>query len=277
MPSFLPAGATGDPVLLAAGDISSCSSKGDYSTAQIINQYPDAVIATLGDTVYEQGSPTQFENCFNPAWGAFKDRIHPAIGNHEYLTAKAAGYFGYFGPAAGSPSQGYYSYNLGSWHVVVINSNCSQVGGCGPGSPQEKWLQADLAAHPEKCTLAYWHHPRWSSGEHGDQSQMQTIWADLYRAGADLVLSGHDHDYERFAPLDANGNPDPQNGIREFVVGTGGKNYYPISAQIQPGSEVHQSDVFGVLKLTLHPDGYDWQFLPEAGKTFSDSGSAQCH
>lgn len=277
MPSFLPAGATGDPVLLAAGDISTCSNPGDFATAKIIEQYPNAVVASLGDTVYEQGSPSQFTQCFNPSWGVFKDRIHPAVGNHEYLTPNADGYFGYFGASAGDPTKGYYSYDLGTWHIIVINSNCGKAGGCGPNSPQVAWLKADLAAHPAQCTLAYWHHPRWSSGEHGSQIFMSTIWDTLYQGGADVVLSGHDHDYERFAPLDQNGNLDPQHGIREFVVGTGGKNYYPFSGTFVNGSEVHKDYVFGVLKLTLHPDSYDWQFIPEPGKTFTDSGTGQCH
>ena len=264
-------------MLLAVGDISSCGSQGDYKTAAIVAQFPQASIATLGDTVYEQGSAQQFATCFDPVWGTFKDRIHPAVGNHEYLTPDASGYYGYFGAAAGDPTQGYYSYDLGSWHVVVLNSNCSKAGGCGSGSPQEVWLKADLAAHPAKCTLAYWHHPRWSNGEHGDQPQVATLWTDLYDAGADLVLSGHDHDYERFEPLDGNGSPDPQRGIREFVVGTGGKNYYALNANITNTSQSHVADVFGVLKLVLHPDGYDWQFLPEPGKTFTDSGSGVCH
>jgi hypothetical protein len=277
MPSLLPQGATGDPVLMAAGDISTCSNPGDYSTAKIIEQYPDAVVATLGDSVYEQGSPTQFAQCFDPSWGLFKDRIHPAVGNHEYLTHAADGYFGYFGTAAGDPTKGYYSYNLGTWHIIVINSNCSKAGGCGPSSPQSTWLQADLAVHPAQCTLAYWHHPRWSSGEHGSQAFMSDIWTELYNAGVDVVLSGHDHDYERFAPLDPNGNIDQAKGIQEFVVGTGGKNYYPFSGTFVNGSVVHQDNVFGVLKLTLHANSYDWQFLPEPGKAFTDSGTGQCH
>jgi 3',5'-cyclic AMP phosphodiesterase CpdA len=161
--------------------------------------------------------------------------------------------------------------------VIVLNSNCSKVGGCGLGSPQEQWLKADLAASSAKCTLAYWHHPRWSDGEHGNQDQVAAFWTDLYNAGADLVLSGHDHDYERFAPMDANGNADPTKGMREFVVGTGGKNYYPLDTTFAPTSEAHMADVFGVLKLTLHATSYDWQFIPEAGKSFTDSGSGQCH
>jgi len=264
-------------VLLAVGDIASCSSEGDYSTSSIVAQFPDAAIANLGDTVYETGTAEQFATCFDPVWGMFKNRIRPATGNHEYLTPQASGYFGYFGEAAGDPDKGYYSYDLGAWHVVVLNSNCAKVGGCDPGTPQAEWLKADLAAHPAQCTLAYWHHPRWSNGKHSNQEQVANLWADLYDAGADLVLAGHDHNYQRFEPLDANGIPDPQRGIRSFVVGTGGKNYYELSARILDTSEAQVSEVFGVLKLVLHPGSYDWQFIAEPGKSFTDSGSGVCH
>ena len=151
------------------------------------------------------------------------------------------------------------------------------MGGCNAGNPQEQWLKADLAAHPAQCTLAYWHRPRFSSGEHGNQTYMSTIWQDLYNAGADVVLNGHDHDYERFAPQNPSGGADSTNGIREFVVGTGGKNHYAFSSTIQPNSQVRNMDTYGVLKLTLHPSGYDWQFVPQAGKSFTDSGSGTCH
>ncbi len=234
-------------------------------------------IATLGDNAYETGSPSDYANCYAPTWGRLLSRTHPAPGNHEYLTPGASGYFSYFGAAAGAPDSGYYSYELGAWHIVVINSNCSAVRGCQTGSRQEAWLRADLAAHRASCTLAYWHHPRFSSGEHGDTVAMQPIWQDLYDAGADVVLNGHDHDYERFAPETPTGAADPARGIREFVVGTGGKNHYPITRAPEPNSEVRNWDTFGILKLTLHARSYDWQFIPEAGKTFTDSGSGRCH
>jgi hypothetical protein len=198
------------------------------------------------------------------------------VGNHEYLTKNAAGYFSYFGAAAGGSQKGYYSYDLGTWHIVVINANCSQVGGCGANSPQGEWLTADLAAHPALCTLAYWHQPRFSSGEHGNDIRLLPIWQTLYASGVELVLNGHDHDYERFAPQDPNGVADPVNGIREFVVGTGGKGLRPIKSPIA-NSEVHNDNTLGVLKLTLHPTGYDWNFIPIAGKTFTDSGNGTCH
>ncbi|MFL5760314.1 MAG: metallophosphoesterase family protein, partial [Thermomicrobiales bacterium] len=207
-----------DAVLLAAGDIASCSSSGDEATANLLDGLKGTV-ATLGDNVYENGSVTDFANCYDPTWGRAKARTKPAPGNHDYNTPGAAGYFAYFGTAAGSPTTGYYSYDLGTWHVIVLNSNISMAN----GSAQENWLTSDLNAHPADCTLAYWHHPRYSSGaEHGSDPMSQAMWQDLYDAGAEIVLSGHDHDYERFAPMDASGAADQANGIREFVVGTGG-------------------------------------------------------
>jgi hypothetical protein len=196
------------------------------------------------------------------------------VGNHEYHTAGASGYFSYFGAAAGDPTKGYYSYDIGTWHIIALNSNCSRVGGCGVGSPQEQWLKADLAAHPNMCTLAYWHHPRFSSGDHGSNTSYDAFWKAIYAAGVEIVLNGHDHSYERFAPQNPSGAADP-NGIQEFVVGTGGKNHYAFGT-IKANSVVRNSDTYGVLKLTLHPTSYDWQFVPEAGKTFTDTGTRNC-
>ncbi len=191
-------------------------------------------------------------------------------------TSGASGYYGYYGPAAGDPKQGYYSYDLGAWHIVVLNGNCSPVGGCGAGSPQEKWLRADLAASPAKCTLAYWHQPRFSSGEHGSTSTYKPFWQALYDLGADVVVNGHDHDYERFAPQDPSGVADASKGIRAFVVGTGGAGQRAFST-IRANSEVRNTGTFGVLRLTLRPASYDWEFLPVAGKTFTDKGTTACH
>jgi Calcineurin-like phosphoesterase len=266
---------SGDPVLIGAGDIASCNSTGDEATAKLLDSIPGTIFLA-GDDAYDSGTAQQFADCYDPSWGRFKDRTRPAVGNHEYITRKAQPYFDYFGTAAGDPTKGYYSYELGKWHIVVINSNCSQVAGCGAGSPQEQWLRDDLRAHPADCTLAYWHHPRFSSGEHGDTVAMQPIWQALYDAGAELVINGHDHDYERFAPQDPTGVADPARGIREFVVGTGGKNYYPLSAPVA-NSEVRNAFTFGVIKFTLHPTSYDWEFIPEAGKTFTDAGHGVCH
>jgi acid phosphatase type 7 len=235
-----------------------------------------AAVLPLGDIQYEDGALDKFTASYAPSWGRLKSITHPVPGNHEYLTANAAGYYSYFGAAAGDPTKGYYSYDVGAWHVVALNSNCSPVGGCGSGSPQLTWLKADLAAHPTKCTVAYWHHPLFSSGEHGNNPSTAPLWDALAASGAELVLSGHDHDYERFAPQTSAAVADPAKGIRQFVVGTGGKNHYALTT-LKPNTEVQNVDTYGVLKLTLHPTSYDWVFMPEQGKTFTDSGTQQCH
>lgn len=265
-----------DPVLVGAGDIADCSElESARKTAQLVEKI-DGTVFTLGDNAYESGTPAQFEKCYGPTWGRFKNRTRPAPGNHDYRTLGAAPYFAYFGEAAGDPKKGYYSYDLGTWHIIVVNSNCGDVGGCRKGSPQEQWLREDLAAHPALCTAAMWHHPRFSSAAHGDDLGMRDIWKDLVDAGADVVLNGHDHDYERFAPMDALGKADPKRGVREFVVGTGGRELYNWNV-IHSTSEVRNNQAFGVIKLTLHPDSYDWQFLSVDDSHFTDSGSAKCH
>jgi acid phosphatase type 7 len=265
-------------VLVGAGDIASCDDlAGAEATAKLIDKIPGTVFAA-GDLAYPSGSDEQFEKCYGPTWGRFKDRTRPAAGNHEYHISGASGYERYFGAAAGDPKKAYYSYELGDWHIIVINSECDAVGGCWAGSEQEQWLRQDLKDHPAKCTLAYWHKPLFSSGaSHGNSPDMKPIWDALYSAGAEIVLGGHDHDYERFAPQDPNGKLDPERGIREFVVGTGGKNSHRRFGTPKPNSEVRQADTFGVLKLTLYPTSYKWEFVPEAGKTFTDSGTGTCH
>lgn len=268
-------GEGGNPVLLAAGDIAACDTDADAATAALIESIKGTVV-TLGDNAYESGSTRQFANCYAPTWGRFKDRTRPAPGNHDYETNGAAAYFAYFGEAAGTPGEGWYSYDLGAWHVVVLNSNCDDVGGCDAGSVQERWLRSDLAAHPAPCTLAYWHHPRFSSGQHGNSEEMGAIWQTLYDAGADVVLSGHDHDYERFVAQDPKGSADPGRGIVEFVVGTGGRGLRDFDGK-RPNSEVRDHNSYGVLKLTLHPTGYDWAFVPIPDHSFQDAGSAACH
>lgn len=261
---------TTDPVLVGAGDIATCSGTGDDATANLLDGIAGTVI-TLGDNAYDNGSSTDFSNCYNPTWGRDKARTHPSAGNHDYNTSGAAGYFGYFGAAAGDPSKGYYSYNLGAWHIIVLNSEINHAA----GSPQELWLRQDLAANPAACTLAYWHRPLFSSGStHGSNPDMQPLWQALMDYHADLVLSGHEHNYERFAPQTASGAASAQ-GIREFVVGTGGRSHYGFGTPIA-NSLVRNSDTYGVLKLTLHASGYDWQFVPVAGSSFTDSGSASC-
>jgi len=264
-----------DAVLVGAGDIAGCSSSGAPATASLVGSTAGTVF-TLGDNVYNSGTAQEFSACYAPTWGRFKGRTRPAVGNHEFLTAAAAGYFNYFGAAAGPKGKGWYSYDAGGWHVAVLNSNCAKVG-CAKGSEQERWLRADLAAHGNQCTLAYWHHARFvSDAAHGDSPQVGPFWDALYQYGADLVLSAHAHVYERFAPQTPAGKSDPAHGIREIVVGTGGISHYSFTG-FGPNSQASDSNTFGVLKLTLHPGSYDWRFMPQAGKTFSDSGHGTCH
>jgi Calcineurin-like phosphoesterase len=263
-------------VLVGAGDISDCADpSGAEATAKLLEQIPGTVMA-VGDLAYPDGTKENFA-CYDKTWGRVKSRTRPAVGNHEFHSTGAAFYFEYFGAAAGDPKLGYYSYELGTWHIIVLNSECKDVGGCDASSAQAKWLRADLAAHPSACTLAYWHKPLFSSGgAHGDDLEIKPLWQALYDANADVVVNGHDHDYERFAPQDPDAKPDPKRGIREFVVGTGGKNHRPFGSP-HPNSEVRDATAFGVLKLTLKPGTYDWNFFPEPGKTFTDSGSGSCH
>ncbi len=262
-------------IVLAAGDIADCYRTDDEVTAGLVAAYPGTVL-TLGDNVYETGTTAEFLNCYHPSWGQHKARTRPSVGNHEYLTSGAAGYFGYFGAAAGHPTKGYYSFNLGDWHIIALNSNCSKIGGCDADSAQVQWLQADLAANPKLCTLAYWHHPRFSSGSHGSHTWLEPIWQVLYAAGVDVVLNGHDHHYERFDLQNPYGVKDPSAGIREFVVGTGGKSLYSVDSPIA-NSQVIDNDTFGILKLDLQPASYTWEFIPEPGASFSDSGATNCH
>jgi Calcineurin-like phosphoesterase len=265
----------GDPVLVGAGDIASCRSTGDEDTAALLGGI-NGTVATFGDNAYESGTSAEFARCYDPSWGQFKARTKPSVGDGEYETAGASGYFNYFGEAAGDPQEGYYSYDLGSWHVIVLNSNCSEVGGCGAGSAQERWLRSDLEANPSACTAAHFHHPRFSSSERGSSSAVAPFWEALYEAGADVVLSGHAHNYERFAPQTPSGQADPAQGIRQFVVGTGGRSLISFGA-VQANSKVRIADTYGVIKLTLHPEGYEWQFVTAPGGMEADSGSASCH
>lgn len=260
--------------VLAAGDIAHCGIGGDEDTAALLGLEPDASVLTLGDNVYGSGTHQEFADCFHPSWGQYRDRMFPAPGNHDYGTANAAGYFDYFGAAAGDPDKGYYSFDVGDWHLVSLNSNCSDIGGCDIGSPQHDWLVEDLAAHPALCTLAYMHHPRFSSGSHGDDDDVQDLWATLADGGAELMLAGHDHDYERFAPMNANGEADAE-GMRMFVVGTGGTGFRSMGSS--PNTQASNDDTHGVLGLDLNDGSYDWEFLPVEGKTYTDSGSTGCH
>ena len=261
--------------LIAVGDIADCDTEGDEATAALLDSLP-GTIAALGDLAYESGSDEEFRRCYEPTWGRHRQRTRPALGNHEYGTPEAGGYFRYFGRAAG-PARGYRSYDLGAWHVVVLNSNCAPAGGCAAGSPQERWLRADLARNRgRRCTLAYAHHPRFSSGLHGSDETLVDLWRALFAGGADLVLAGHDHHYERFAPQTPAGRRDVRRGIRQFVVGTGGRRLYPVLGTI-PNSEVHDDRSHGVLALRLGARGYSWRFVPVAGGSFRDAGTGTCH
>ncbi len=257
-------------VLLGAGDIASCKNpEGARATAKLIEQIPGTVFAA-GDLAYEKGSAEDFKNCYDPAWGRFRDRTKPALGNHEYVEPTASAYFQYWGTQAGPRGKGYYSYELGDWHIVVLNTNCDAkgLGGCGAGSPQETWLKEDLAKRPTACILAYGHHALFSSGvfkRHAVHPELKQIWEDLYAAHADLVLAGHEHSYERFAPQDPDGKADAANGIREIVAGTGGRSH-DLLGFATPNSEVREWDTYGVLKLSLSPGKYGWEFIPEEGK-----------
>jgi len=263
------------PVLVGAGDIANCYNDHDEDTAALLDDI-DGTVFTLGDNAYDAGSLEDFNNCYDPSWGRHLERTHPVPGNHDYRTANAEPYFAYFGDRAGEPGEGWYSYDLGEWHVIALNTNCGEVGGCGEGSGQLAWLMDDLAANPGTCTLAYMHHPRFSSAGNDDDADLTAIWSTLYRQGVDVVLAGHDHTYERFGPQDPHGNADPVRGIVQFVVGTGGANLRDFG-EILPNSESRSSDTFGVLALTLAPDRYAWEFVPVEGQTFTDSGTARCH
>jgi hypothetical protein len=269
-----PAVRAADPVVVAAGDIGDCSTTADTATAKLLDGIQGTVL-TLGDNAYESGTASQFRDCYAPTWGRHLSRTRPSAGNHDYKTNDAAGYFGYFGSRAGDPAKGYYSYDLGTWHIVVLNSNCSEVGGCDASSRQASWLRADLAAKPGFNVLAYWHHPRFSSGSHGDDTNVGSFWEILYAAGADVILNGHEHDYERFAPQDPGGRANATHGIRQFIVGTGGTDLRTRRSNA-PNSQVFSS-THGVLRLTLRANAYDWAFVPIAGKTFRDSGTAATH
>ena len=257
-------------VVIMAGDIAQCDTPGASLTGQLIQSLPYPVLA-LGDLAYPNGSAEDFARCYTPFWGSFKDRTYPAPGNHEYGTSGAADYFAYFGARAGAAGKGYYSFDLGAWHIVSLNSTRE----LEADAPQLKWLEADLRRHRQRCVLAYWHHPRYSSGPHGSDPRTQALWALLQRQGVSVVVTGHDHIYERFAPMNEQGAHDPLRGIRSFIVGTGGAKHYALKQRIAL-SEAASGESWGVLKMTLGADRYAWEFLPVPGHPFRDMGSAQC-
>jgi 3',5'-cyclic AMP phosphodiesterase CpdA len=257
--------------IVAAGDIAGCWWRSDEATARLLDHI-GGVVMPLGDAVYSNGTTGQFADCYGPTWGRHKARTRPAIGNHDYRTEHGGPYYDYFGAAAGPRGKGWYSFDVDGWHVVVLNSETD----AGPQSEQVAWLHSDLRAHPARCTLAAMHRPRFSSGQHGDSERVKPLFAALYQGNVDVMLSGHDHVYERFKPQDPDGRLDPARGVRQFVVGTGGAPFYDFRAKLDANSEVHQNSVHGVLRLVFHPDGYDWEFVG-AGGGFSDKGSGRCH
>ena len=278
-----------DFVIAAAGDIA-CDPFGtlDRTMASLLgwcrmadterlieDRHVDAVLA-LGDEQYQSATTDGFARGYGLSWGKLKSITYPTPGNHEYYTPDAAGYFAYFGARAGDAKKGYYSLSLGAWHIISLNGNCDEIGGCDTGSAQERWLRNDLAAEKSACTLAFWHQPRFSSGGHHSDVRYTAFWSDLFAAGADVVLAGHDHDYERFAPQNADGGLDAVRGIREFVVGTGGKSH-DFFSWTAANSEVRDWSTYGILVMNLRPGSYDWQFVPIPGKRFSDRGAGSCH
>ncbi|HEX6252262.1 MAG TPA: metallophosphoesterase [Gemmatimonadaceae bacterium] len=268
------AGGSAPAVLIGAGDIAGCESDGDRLTAEILDTIPGTIFTT-GDHAYPTGTFQQFRDCYDRAWGRHKARTRPTPGNHDYMTAGARPYYNYFGDAAGQSGRGYYSYSLGPWHIIVLNSEIS----ARRGSPQERWLRSELAANTNRCVLAYWHRPLFSSVrmERRYRTEILPIWEALYEAGADVVLNGHDHVYERFARQNPDGEVDDARGIRQFIVGTGGRSLYPFGDQPARNSEARTNETYGLLKLTLHDDRYDWEFITPLGAGFSDSGSTNCH
>jgi Ca2+-binding RTX toxin-like protein len=299
---LLPAApAAAAPVVAAAGQIACDTTSQFYNggagepghcrqraTSDLLVGGGFSSVLTLGDAQFHVGATSDFEAVFDPTWGRVKPIIRPAPGVHDYSTSNARGYFDYFNGAgkhsgpAGERDKGYYSFDIGSWHLIALNTQCDHVAhggalnGCAPGSPQNRWLQSDLAAHRSSCTLAYWHAPRFNSGLRGNSPAGQPFWDVLHAAGVDVVLNADAHHYERFAPQDPNGALDPARGIRQFVVGTGGV-FFTGWSKLKPNSEVRQNNTFGVLALTLHPTSYEWRFLPEAGGSFTDAGSGACH
>ena len=257
-------------VFVGAGDIAECDLPGAEATARLLDRIPGTVFTT-GDHAYYRGSPDEFARCYEPTWGRHRTRTRPTPGNHDYETPGAFGYFDYFGETAAPAAPGFYSFDLGAWHIISLNSNIA----IGDGSAQLSWLRRDLTVNRARCTLAFWHHPLFSSGTNGPDPRVRAVWDVLYLEDVEVVVNGHEHTYERFGPQHPSGRPDAARGIRQFVVGTGGAHLSQWSA-VRPNSEARAS-VWGVLKLTLQDAGYTWEFLPVAGESFRDSGSDVCH
>ena len=275
-------GQTRAATLVGAGDIASCSQSHDSATARLLGNIPGTVF-TLGDNVYPRGTAAYFRDCYDPTWGKHKKRTKPSVGNHEYydanynMTTDAGPYFNYFGWRAGGRGKGYYSYDRGAWHIVVLNSNCGMVGGCGRRSPQGRWLRRNLANNPSRCTMAYFHRPLYSTGTSVAGPKVRPFWRMLHDRKADLIVNGHAHRYERFAPMTPNGTRSA-NGIREIVAGTGGaEGGGEISREDAPNLQRVKVGTYGVLKLSLRSESYAWKFVRASGKEFTDSGTTDCH
>jgi len=273
-PSASSGAGAADPVILAAGDIADCTTDDDEATARLLDGVAGTVVA-LGDIALPNGSAAIYRDCYMPTWGRHLSRTRPTPGERDWATPHLAGYLGVFGPGATTDGHPWYSFDIGTWHAIVLDSDCGNVAGCGPDSAQGRWLATDLVSSHARCTIAIWHRPRFSSGQSGDDPAVAPFWDALYAAGADVVLTAHDADYERFAPQDPSGKPDRDHGLREFVVGTGGAPLGSFLAP-RPNSELRVSLTHGVLQLTLHSNGYDWNFLPTV-TDFHDRGSASCH
>jgi hypothetical protein len=258
--------------LIGAGDIADCARDTDEKTVKLLERFPSSTVFTTGDNVYPVGTVEAYSQCYGPSWGKVKARTRPSPGNHDYIQGTDS-YFSYFGENAGEKGRGYYSYNLDSWHIVMLDSEC--INGCGTTSSQYEWLENDLKTAHAACTIAMWHHPVFSSGMHSNSGRARNLWNLLYDYSTEIVVNGHDHIYERFAPQNKNGQTDFQ-GIREFIVGTGGKDLYTVTA-VQPNSEVRNTETFGVIKFDLKPKSYSWEFIPIEGSTFTDKGQGDCY
>ena len=262
--------------LVGAGDIAGCEFNQDRKTARLLGKIHGTVF-TLGDNVYPGGSRAQFRECYDPTWGKYIKRTRPSLGDEDYKTSGAKPYFDYFGWRAGKPTRGYYSYKRGSWHIVALNSNCKEVGGCDYKSAQGRWLSRDLANHPARCTLAYFHHPLYASGNGYDSPKVKPFWHILYNHHTDVILNGNTHRYERFARITPGGKRSSARGIRQFIVGTGGAPGGSQKGPDEPRVQAKKVDAPGVLKLELGSGFYRWKFVPVAGRHYTDSGRARCH
>jgi hypothetical protein len=261
-------------ILVGAGRVGRCGPV-SHQTAALVDDI-DGIVFTLGDNAYNAGTAEQFAECYGPAWGQFRQRTRPVPGNHDYRTPGAAPYFDYFGPNTGRPGEGWHAYQAGAWRVYALNSACAQVGGCGRNSAQYRWLRGELADHRQGCAMAYWHNPLWASGFYQGSDNMLAIFELLYDAGAELVLTGHDHIYERFVPVDPRGRPDLERGIRQINVGTGSSSLDPFRGPPLEITDVRDNSTHGVMKLELRGDGYSWEFLPVNPDGFNDHGSDGC-